>query len=372
MGRVSVIAALFLVLTATPAPAVGPAGPVAGSALASFDPRITVTAPPAAGGTPLVTIALKTGRADDPIAKTTLYVPLGYRVRSAAVGTKIGTAGAHAVAADLAGASLPLRGDLLVGDPKSVASQQARCVGNESVDAVWVVHLTANGQALDLPVFVVRTVAGEAVIAREKIVVCVPPPDVPAGTPGRSPFGAKIVDLTFTDGAIAGPAAAGDYRWRSLWTPYTPGTGQPNVAGTQEVQAIVRIPTELTIAFAESKVVRHTSAGRRTWTLLTVTGRLTENQAAIPGRPVVVKYSFTPGGGLARLEAATTSRAGAYTRTLLVRRSTYVFATAAIPARDLRAAGCTQTFAPVPCTSATVGGAAVTSRRVKVIAFRFK
>jgi hypothetical protein len=372
LGRVTVIAALFLVLTATPAPAAAPAGLVAGSALASFDPRITVTAPPTAGGTPLVTIAVKSNQADDPIAKTTIYVPLGYQVRSAAVGTKIGTAGAHAVAADLAGTVLSLRGDLLVGDPRSFASQQARCVGNESVEAVWVLHLTANGQTLDLPVFVVRTVAGEAVIAQRKIVFCLPPPDVPTGTPGRLPFGAKIVDLTVTDSAIASPAATGEYRWRALTTPYTPGTGQPNAAGTREVQAIVRIPTQLTISFAESKVVKRTSAGRRTWTLLTITGTLSENLAGIARRPVVVKYTFTPTGGLMRLEAATTSKAGLYTKTLLVRRSPYVLATATIPARDLRAAGCTQTFAPVPCTSATVGGSTVTSRRVKVIAFRFR
>ena len=36
-----------------------------------------------------------------------------------------------------------------------------------------------------------------AAFASFTIQVCLPPPDVPAGTPGRATFGAKLVDAEF-------------------------------------------------------------------------------------------------------------------------------------------------------------------------------
>jgi hypothetical protein len=346
----------------------------AGAALASFNPRITVTAPAAAGGTPVVTLDVRVDQADDPTAKVTIYVPPGYQVSLPAVGTKLGTVDAHAQAADLGGAVLPLTGDLLVADPKSGTLPQAAvlCLGAETAVGVWNLHLTAAGQVLDVPIFVVQTTGAEAALAQFKLVVCLPPPDVPPGTPGRATFGAKLLDATFSDSALTAPSAPGEYRWRTIWTPYTPNTGKANPAGTKEAQSIVRVPTALTLSVKKSKVIRKTSAGKRTWTRLTITGKLTENLAAIPGRAVVVQYSFTASGGLKSLGTATTSSAGTFTRTLLVNKTTYVLARATIPARDLGATGCTPTNPAVPCNDATIGGTTVASQKLRVTAFRFK
>jgi hypothetical protein len=44
------------------------------------------------------------------------------------------------------------------------------------------------------------------------------------------------------------------YYWRSLWTPYTPGTGRPNAAGTVEAQGHVPIPYLLSFSRVRSKL----------------------------------------------------------------------------------------------------------------------
>jgi len=43
------------------------------------------------------------------------------------------------------------------------------------------------------------------------------------------------------------PANAGNALWRSLFTPYTPGTGTPNAAGTHEAQGVVPMPYAISI-----------------------------------------------------------------------------------------------------------------------------
>ncbi len=346
----------------------------AGSALASYNPRIVVTSPATAAGGPLVDINVKVDPADDPTAKVTIYIPQGYQVSSPAVGSKLGTVTAHAQAADLGGAVLPLTGDVLVIDPNSgsVPQQQAACIAPESPLAVWDLHLTAAGQTLDVPMFVVQTSGAETALAQYKIVVCLPPPDVPPGTPGRATFGAKLLDADFTDSAITNPQAAGEYRWRTIWTPYTPATGKPNPQGTKEAQAIVRIPTQLTISVKKSKVVKGKGKARRTWTLITITGKVSEAQTGIASQPVTVEYSSKPRGKLARLKAVTTNQAGVYRKTLLVKQTTYLLTETTIALRDLGSSGCTPTNPAVPCNDVSIGGAHLLSQKLKVTAFKFR
>src|SRR5439155_1261575 len=86
------------------------------------------------------------------------------------------------------------------------------------------------GTAGAAPIFVEATAATEAAFASYRLVVCLPPPDVPAGTPVRATFGAKLLDADFTVSALSGPT--GEQRWRALWTPYVPQQGKVNVAGT--------------------------------------------------------------------------------------------------------------------------------------------
>src|SRR5436190_1189572 len=76
--------------------------------------------------------------------------------------------------------------------------------------------------------------------------VCLPPPDVPIGTPGRAFQGAQVLDAKFTvNGILTTPTAAGVPRWETLFTPYNPGKGTPNLVGTFETRAFVPLPIVL-------------------------------------------------------------------------------------------------------------------------------
>ena len=227
----------------------------AGSALASFSPKLIVTSatPQAAGGGGAVRVGAIVGATDDPTAKTSIYIPTGYQVNTtSAVGTKLGDVTATAAAADLGGAVLPLTGELDVAAPDATAAAQC---GTTDVQ-MWNLKLTAAGQTLNVPMHLVQTSAPEAASGYTyKLVICLPPPDVPAGTPGRAQFGAKLLSATFAVSAITQPSAAGDFRWTSLWTPYNPGKGTPNAAGSVETQAVRHIPTQAKLTITKKKVI---------------------------------------------------------------------------------------------------------------------
>jgi hypothetical protein len=225
-----------------------------GSAFASFAPKLIVSGAATAGGPARVGVVVS--NSDDPTAKTSIYVPSGYTVGTPAAGTKLGDVTATASAADLGGAVLPLTGELDAVAPTATTQAQAQACG-VSPAQTWDLHLTAAGQTLDIPLFVVATAGPEATLGATKLVVCLPPPDVPTGTPGRATFGAKLLSATFTASAITEPTTAGDYRWTSLWTPYTPGKGTPNAAGSVETQSVRHLPVQLTTAVARKKVIVH-------------------------------------------------------------------------------------------------------------------
>jgi hypothetical protein len=343
----------------------------AGSALASFSPKLTVTnATQAAGSSGGLTIDVRVNQADDPTAKVQIYVPTGYQLSSPAVGTRLGGVTATAQAADLGGAVLPLTGDLNVVDASQFAVQQAQC-GVTTATATWDLHLTAAGQTLDVPMWVVQTAGPEQAVGPFKLVVCLPPPDVPAGTPGRATFGAKLLSATFTSSAFTNPASAGEYRWTSAWTPYTPNTGRPNAAGSVEVQSLVRLPTQVALTVRKTRTFKKVKVKGKTvrqlWTRVAAIARVTENAKPISG----IRVTMTVNGK--RLGAASTDATnGAVTGTFLLRKGTVtVAASAVIPTRDLGATGCVKTaiFGGIACADATVGGATVRAT-TKVAAFK--
>jgi hypothetical protein len=227
----------------------------AGTALATFSPKLIVSSATAGGGP--VRVGALVGATDDPTAKVSIYVPAGYQVNTTtAVGTKLGDVTATAAAADLGGAVLPLTGELDVAAPD--ATSAAQC-GTTDVQ-LWNLKLTAAGQTLNVPVHVVKASASESASGYSyKLVICLPPPDVPAGTPGRAQFGAKLLSATFSVSAITEPTAAGDFRWTSLWTPYNPGKGTPNAAGSVETQSIRHLPTVAKLTLTKKKVTTSTT-----------------------------------------------------------------------------------------------------------------
>lgn len=334
----------------------------AGGALAALNPKFIVVSPPSTGaGTTSITASVQ--QTDDPVAKVTIYAPLGYQLNSPDAGQKIGDVKATAIAADLGGAVLPLKGQIMATSPTDpVVSQASTSCDNVGHAAVWVMQLAAAGQQLNIPIFIDQAAGTEAQLAAYKLVICLPPPDVPAGTPGRAQFGASLLSASFDMNAFANPVATGEYRWRSVWTPYTPKTGQVNAAGTVESQAVVRLPTSVTLNVHKQRLLVH---GKRQ-TLVSITGKLTEAGQAIPAELVSVQ-SGKAKTKLYRLKAVMTKTDGSYVKKIRITKPIWVMTEVTLPVRVTGSAKCTASFGPaVKCVSSFVGGVHVLSRLVKV------
>src|SRR5204862_7961513 len=118
-----------------------------------------------------------------------------------------------ATVSTVGGAILPLSGELdaVVATPATDAIA-AQCQVTPS--QTWALALAAAGQTLSMPLFVAASpLPGYAA----ELVVCLPPQQ-------SAPFGAKLLSATLTTSAIALPAATGEYRWTSIWTPYGVGS----------------------------------------------------------------------------------------------------------------------------------------------------
>jgi hypothetical protein len=177
---------------------------------------------------------------DDPTAAVVIVPPTGTQLTtSQAPGTVLGPVKAIVKALDLAGADLPLEGQLVVAAPGQVpAATQTGCIGAATPIATWLMVLSAAGQTLTVPTYLVST-AGTSytAIGPAFIGICLPPPDVPVGTPGRATFGAKVYSAELTINGVFSRVALG--AWVSAWVPYTPGAGKPNPAGAVVAPAAI-------------------------------------------------------------------------------------------------------------------------------------
>jgi hypothetical protein len=181
-----------------------------------------------------------------------------------------------------------------------------------------------------------------------KIVVCLPPPDVPTSNPARATFGAKLLSAVFTTNALVqnGSATA---RWTSLWTPYTPGAGTPNAAGSVEAQSIVNGPSKAFIKVTKKKLVSYKKVhGKRkkvVKTKVTYSAGATQGGTAVSG----VVSAVTKNGSRAKPSGSFLLAAG---------KAATLVANEKVPDQDLGAAGCVATplFQGVPCIDATVAG----------------
>jgi len=319
-----------------------------------------------------VTIRYTVNAADDPTAKLTFYAPTGYTATlNQAAGTTLGTVTAQGTATDLAGALLPLTGTVQAraangtftsspgSTPAPLAAAAAQCTGTPTHTAFWVLILQAAGQTLELPAFVDAPAAGAgtSAFAAASIQACLPPPDVPVGTPGRATFGFKLTQVDFRVNGVFTSAGTGQPRWRVLATPYTPARGTPNPAGSVEAQSMIAFPRVLALR----KPVVRTANGVAT---LPVVGT-----AQLPaGVPATLRlYRGKTAGGLT--PSVTLSRTGAGFRGTLRIRQTAKRQVVFLQARAVLQAGtttCTPTFG-VPCLSATRAAANVRSGTVRVV-----
>ena len=157
---------------------------------------------------------------DDPTAAVVILAPAGTQLTTTqAPGTVLGPVKAIVKALDLAGADLPLDGQLVVAAPGQVpAATQQACIGAAAPLATWVMVLSAAGQTLTVPTYLVSTAGtGFAALSPAFIGICLPPPDLPVGTPGRATFGAKVYSAELAINGVFSRVATGAWISTRTW-----------------------------------------------------------------------------------------------------------------------------------------------------------
>ena len=249
---------------------------------------------------------------DDPTAMLQIMVPSGTQVTAnQAPGTVLGRARAVVKALDLGGADLALEGQIRVATPGEVsAAVQERCMAGTRLTATWILDLSGPaGERLSVPVYFVAWQAPPG-----NIYVCFGAPDVPVGTPGRAPFGAKPSSLEMTLTGVFGVTAC---TWKCGFFPYTPLVGEINVNGP--------VAAEWPAAIAPV-VVRLTA--RRAGAGANLAGRVTLGSAALSNATVTI-FGGTVSGKLRSLGTANVALDGAFT--FRARAGTFFRARAVVP-----------------------------------------
>ena len=295
-----------------------------------------------------VTIKVSQAQSDPQPAKIQIYVPTGYSINaSAAPGTKIGSTTGTVFSRD-ANIPLPLSGDV------QVVPATTNAPGCDPVPhiAVWNLALAVAGQAINLPVHVDQLAGAEAALGAYKLVVCLAPDDVPSGTPGRSPNGARLLDATFTvENVFTVPA--GQAIWKTITTPWAGGA--PNPAGTVETRAFV--------ASGAISIAKQVNAKRR---LVRFSGKVTQAGAAVAGARVTMLLN-----GKVTKFSARTNASGSYS--LVLRKSgkktsTTFQAMTTVAERDITSTGCASPTPGVPrgCVSATASAFTAVSAKIRI------
>ena len=287
---------------------------------------------------------------DDPTARVGIIAPTGTQLTTnQAPGTVLGPVKAVVKALDLAGADLPLEGQLVVAAPGQIpAATVAQCTQNVTPIATWVMVLSAAGQTLQVPTYLVPTTGAQQAAGPAYIAICLPPPDVPAGTPGRATFGAKVYQAELTINGVFSKTTVG--AWISSWVPYTPGAGVPNAGGVVVAPAAIA-PGAVTISAKRS--------GRGA----VVTGSVT--QAGQPrGGATVTVFGGTVKSKLTTRKRVTVSASGKFAAKFAV--GTF-FRADAVATGGAAPPLCTQLqplIGSTPCVNPTVNGFTAKSKVV--------
>ena len=287
---------------------------------------------------------------DDPTASVRIFAPTGTQLTTTqAPGTVLGPVKAVVKALDLAGADLPIEGQLVVAAPGQIPpATQSACTGGATPLATWVMALSAAGTALNVPTYLVATTGAQAALGPAYVQICLPPPDVPAGTPGRSTFGAKVYSAEL---AINGVFSARAGTWTAFWTPYTPLVGAVNAAATVASPAAIA-PGAVSLAAKRS--------GRGA----TLTGRVTQGGQPRGGATVRI-FGAAKATGLRSLGRPRVGANGAFT--FKAKTGTFFRATATATTASA-AAVCAQlgpAIAPIPCVNPTTNGFTAQSKTVR-------
>jgi hypothetical protein len=295
------------------------------------------------------TIQVSVPQSTDPIAALNIYSGTGYTAKlDAAAGTKIGTVDATALSRDN-NLTLPLTGDVTADNPATAANKAGslQCARVPQSTAVWIMNLSVAGNTLAIPIYVNPTDgAPDQALGGYRLSICLPPPDVPVGTPGRAFQGAQLLFAKLTlNGIFTTPTGGGLIKWEGLFTPYTPGKGTPNAAGTFETRAFVPLP--IILGLHRSYVLK-----TNTWRL---NGKVTEGGKPVAGATVTIRR----GASRTSLTSKSTTKTDANGNWstaghLLPKRTTYFQITTAVSLRDYTATGCANPAAPAGCVNATL------------------
>jgi hypothetical protein len=298
------------------------------------------------------TIHVNVPQSTDPIAAVNIYSGTGYSINTTqAANTQIGTVEATAFSRDN-NLTLPLSGTVVTSDASAAANKagSAQCTGVAQSQAVWIMNLSVAGNTLAIPVYVNPTAGPEQTLGGYKLTICLPPPDVPVGTPGRAFQGAQLLDAKLTvNNVFTTPTGGGLVKWETLFTPYNPGVGTVNRAGTFETRAFVPLPIILGLQ------VKYKNKKARTYV---VSGKVTEGGAPVVGLKLTVLRGLTA-KKLARIGSATTSASGGYSLGgKLAKKATNFFqVSGSVGERDYTSTGCASPltpFAPAGCVHATL------------------
>ncbi len=234
---------------------------------------------------------------DDATAVATIYIPTGTTITtSQAPGAQIGTVKAQVQALALGGALLPLDGKIIVAPPGAIpAAAQAACTQGQTPTASWLLVLTAAGQTINLPAYIIPTVGAETALGPAKLTFCLAPPDIPVAAGGAT-FGAKFLSAALSVDGVFSPVAQG--AWIAFWTPWQAGNGQVNKAGT------VASPAGIA---AGAVTVKAKKAGAGA----TVSGSVTQGGLPRPGATVAI-WGAKGKAALKKLGAVKSNTKGAF------------------------------------------------------------
>jgi hypothetical protein len=323
------------------------------SALAANSAKVTASTTGTA-----TTLHFSVPQTTDPIAQINIFVPAGYTANlSQAAGANIGAVDSTALAHD-GGLTLPLTGPVTTDSP---AAHTSDVCSPATHAAVWNLNLSVAGSTLVLPLYVDPTSGAATALGAYQMLICLPPWDVPVGTPGRAFEGAQLLDAKFTVNNIFTAPTSGLSAWHTLFTPYTPGMGTPNLAGTFEARAL---------AGASSLSLKATKKKKKKG-VYAASGSLTEGGLPVAGMSVALLRGSSA-TKLAQAGKATTGASGAWSTSgkLTGKKPVYFKATATAAERDATSTGCATplpaTVAPGGCVSATLAAWTVSSPVAKL------
>lgn len=298
-----------------------------------------------------VTITVRQRATDTQPARVAVFVPPLYRLRTTQpAGTVIGSASGNFFLRDANDQPQLVSGDITVA-PASTSSPATCAAGTHS--AVWMLNLTGRSLKMQVPLFVSRARGTELRYGGQRLLLCFGPADVAQGTAGRSPNGAQLLRLSMTFNGVFTAPIGGPFAWKSLSTPFVPGSANVGTAATVESRAFVG---PAAIAFRVQLVSRRSHTYR-------LAGRVT-----VAGQPAAAASVRLTVNGRVRFTAIT-RQSGTFSIVRRVAgRGLLVFRARAVGgARDVTAVGCSKsTLAGVACVSAMTNPYQVLSRLVRV------